>query len=409
MDDMNPSAASPSLPTMQRRRFGRTELQMPVFSCGGMRYQQSWQDLAPQEIEADNQANLAACIHRALDLGINHIETARGYGTSEQQLGRILPDLPRDEIIVQTKIGPKESADEFMQVFESSLGNLKLEYVDLLGIHGINTAELLETTLRPDGMMKAVRNLQSQGRVRYVGFSTHGPTDVIVKAIESGEYDYVNLHWYYVNPFTWPAVEAAARNDVGVFIISPNDKGGKLYEPSDKMKQLCAPLTPMQFNDLYCLSRDQVHTLSLGASRPADFDEHIQALSYWNQRHALTAEIDARLQAVLISHHGGDWTTHWHQGLPDCSEIPGEINVHEILRLWTYGTALDLLPWARMRYNLLGQGGHWFRGQNAATARDVDWQPLLAASPFADIIPDILQHAHDLLVDAPVQRASEGG
>jgi predicted aldo/keto reductase-like oxidoreductase len=60
---------------------------MPVISCGGMRYQHKWQDVPPQDIPRANQENLEACIHRALELGINHIETARGYGTSEMQLG----------------------------------------------------------------------------------------------------------------------------------------------------------------------------------------------------------------------------------------------------------------------------------------------------------------------------------
>ena len=64
---------------MKYRRFGRTELAMPVLSCGGMRYQFKWQDVAPAEIPQDNQANLEATIERALELGINHIETARGY------------------------------------------------------------------------------------------------------------------------------------------------------------------------------------------------------------------------------------------------------------------------------------------------------------------------------------------
>ena len=87
------------LRAMKYRRFGRTEIQMPVFSCGGMRYQFKWQDVAPSEIPAEGQANLEATIHRALELGINHIETARGYGTSEMQLGAVLPQLPRDKII----------------------------------------------------------------------------------------------------------------------------------------------------------------------------------------------------------------------------------------------------------------------------------------------------------------------
>src|SRR5262244_3834079 len=100
---------------MRYRRFGRTELAMPVISCGGMRYQHKWQDVPPAEIPPDNQANLEATIHRAVELGINHIETARGYGTSEMQLGNILPRLPRDKMIVQTKVSPKANAAEFLK------------------------------------------------------------------------------------------------------------------------------------------------------------------------------------------------------------------------------------------------------------------------------------------------------
>ena len=79
-----------------------------------------------------------------------------------------------------------------------------------------------------------------------------------------GSLSYINLHWYFVNPLNWPGVVAAnCKRDMGVFIISPNDKGGKLYEPPPKMTELCAPLTPMQFNDLYCLARPEVHTLAV--------------------------------------------------------------------------------------------------------------------------------------------------
>jgi len=74
---------------MEYRRFGRTELKMPVFSCGGMRYQYQWQDTTEDKIPLDNQRNLEATIEQSLELGINHIETARGYGTSEMQLGKI--------------------------------------------------------------------------------------------------------------------------------------------------------------------------------------------------------------------------------------------------------------------------------------------------------------------------------
>lgn len=68
---------------MKYRRFGKTELEMPVFSCGGMRYQHKWNDIDWSDVPDVGQKNLEATIHRAMDLGINHIETARGYGSSE--------------------------------------------------------------------------------------------------------------------------------------------------------------------------------------------------------------------------------------------------------------------------------------------------------------------------------------
>lgn len=392
---------------MLYRRFGRTELKIPVFSCGGMRYQHKWQDIPFKDVPDDNQRNLEATIERSLALGINHIETARGYGSSEMQLGKVLPKFERDQLIVQTKVAPKDDPKEFRRQFNQSLNFLNLEYVDLLGIHGINTPELLEQTVRPGGCLEEVRKLQKQGKVRFVGFSTHGPTDVIIKTIQTNQFDYVNLHWYYINQANWSAIEAATAYDLGVFIISPSDKGGQLYNPPEKLVKLCQPLSPMVFNDLFCLSHWQVHTLSLGAAKPSDFEEHLKVLPLLEKADELLPPILERLENSAIAQLGENWYKTWHIGLPSVEETPNNINIPVILWLRNLALAYDLTDYAKMRYNLLGKASHWFPGQKAENVEQVNLKSCLKNSPHADQIPRLLADAHQRFNGEAVKRLSQ--
>jgi hypothetical protein len=173
------------------------------------------------------------------------------------------------------------------------------------------------------------------------------------------------------------------------------------------MAELCAPLTPMQFNDLYCLARPEVHTLSCGAARPADFDEHVRALEHYDRAAEVIAPIERRLGAEMERALGPDWCQSWFEGLPEYIDVPGRINVLEILRLWTYAKSLDLVAWGKMRYNLLGQGDHWFPGENARAFDDEPLRHALQKSPFRDRIPGLLREAHALLFDQPKARLSQ--
>lgn len=390
---------------MQYRRFGQTELNMPVLSCGGMRYQQSWQDIAPAALDRKVQENVASTIRAAVASGINHIETARGYGSSEYHLGFVLPEFPRNEIIVQTKIGPADSEADFRRTFDLCLQNLRLSHVDLLSIHGINTRDLVHKSLK-QGSLKACRKLQAEGLVHHVGFSTHGPLDAILEAIGSGEFAYVNLHWYMFDQQNWPAVLAARARDMGVFIISPSDKGGKLYEPPQKLVDLCAPLTPMGFNDLFCLSHPEVHTLSIGPARPTDFDAHLAILPYLDHPWTVLDPTIQRLHAEGVRCHGEDWWMHWNEGLPPMVNAPLPIPLYHIFRLYNLAKAYDMVAYGQMRYNLLGGADHWFPGHKAL---DVDWEKLASALQgyrFADQIPERLREAHAILNGEPLKRLS---
>ena len=94
-----------------------------------------------------------------------------------------------------------------------------------------------------------LRNLQKENLIGSIGFSTHGKSSLIEKAISTNFFDYVNLHWYFINQENTKVINLANKYDLGVFIISPTDKGGHLHSPSRKMLEFCKPLHPIVFND----------------------------------------------------------------------------------------------------------------------------------------------------------------
>ncbi|MFA9195993.1 MAG: aldo/keto reductase [Aliarcobacter sp.] len=388
------------------RRFGRTGLPMPLLTCGGMRFQHRWTEEPPLPIPADNQANLAATIHRALEHGINHIETARGYGTSEAQLAPVLQNIPRDQFILQTKVSPQADPIEFEKIFRTSLSRLGLPFVDLFSLHGINNREILDWSLRPGGCLDLARQWQKQGLCRWVGFSTHGSPELVEEICASGRFDYVNLHWYYIFQEHTPSLAAAKKNDMGVFIISPNDKGGMLYTAPKKLADLTQPLTPMAFNALFCLRNQDIHTLSIGAARPSDFDEHVSAISRLQDAETLLPPIEEKLRKQWETALPERWRKTWDLGLPSRPNAPQEANFREILRLYNLAIAFDLTDYGRMRYNLLGQGGHWFAGQPLGNLTREEILPSLRKCPDPQDTLARLLAAKDLFLGEKVQRLS---
>jgi predicted aldo/keto reductase-like oxidoreductase len=380
-----------------------------------MRYQHSFKDVPPEEIPDANQRNLEATIRRALELGINHIETARGYGTSELQLGRFLHTIPREEHILQTKVFPSNDSAQFIDTFNLSMSNLGVDYVDLLSIHGINNKETLHNAIRSGGSVDMAKRFRNEGRCRFIGFSTHADSATIVEAIETGLFDYINLHWYYIFQENWQAVQLARQHDMGVFIISPNDKGGRLYDPPVSLSATCSPLTPMQFNSLFCLSRSEVHTLSIGAAKPSDFDDHIAGLEHLDSCADHVQAIDLTLRRQVIERLGDSWNSDWYFSLPGWEDTPGNINLRIIPWLWKCAKGWDLIEYAKMRYNLLGEGGHWFPGEKYQPALKSELTEFVKMiEPVSEdlagtvlMLPEICEETHALLLSEKQKRLSQ--
>ncbi len=365
---------------MQYRRFGQTELPLSVFSLGTMR------SLASAE-------TMAAVVKPAFANGINHFETARAYGQSEALLGQAIAQLalPRDQIYLTTKLLPNQNGDEIRHQLEQSLERLGVDYLDCLALHGINTAAHWQQARSPQGCLAALEQARDEGLVRHLGFSTHGSQELILEVVNSERFAFVNLHYYYFFQRQAPVIARAAELDLGIFIISPLDKGGQLYAPPEKLTQQCAPLSPLAFNYRFLLSDPRIGTLSLGAAQPSDLEP---ALTLANQTGPLTESeqaIDLRLQQAKIETLASDQCSQCYQCLP----CPEAINIPEVLRLRNLALAHDMTDFGQYRYRMFENAGHWFPGRRGD--RCTDCGDCLPRCPEKLDIPTLLRDSHQRL------------
>ena len=362
-----------------RRRFGRTNIMMPVISCGGMRLQETWvphEGFELKDVSESSMRNMTETIRAALKSGINHFETAQGYGCSELMYGRAFKMMlnsseieKRNDIIIQTKVKPCATEKEFRKLLDKSLSALDLEgngikYIDLMSLHGINKPNQLEWAVKI--CIPVLKEYQKKGIVKWIGFSTHAMTPVICDAIKTNHFDYINLHYHFIGSYTasgssedgndnLSALREARKRDMGVFIISAQDKGGMLYKPPEKFVRLTSPLTPMEFNTLYLLSLCEedtflIHTLVVGAARPSDFEEHVRAVTRDASVSKLVKSATMALQSEFVRVHGEDWSSKWWKGLTDCYQNEYGIHISMIVWLWNITQAWGLLHYARGRY-----------------------------------------------------------
>jgi predicted aldo/keto reductase-like oxidoreductase len=164
----------------------------------------------------------------------------------------------------------------------------------------------------------------------------------------------------------------------------------------------------MVYNDLFCLSDPKIHTLSLGVSRPSDFDEHLKALPYLEsgEAKALSDDIYHNFKTHLHAACGSDLMAVIAQ-LPTYEAVPHHVNLKVILRLWSLYKAFGMETYGKMRYNLLGNGGHWFPGIKMEPEHQDDIRAFCSNFPEGARLYDAVHEACTQLVGEEQKRLSE--
>jgi predicted aldo/keto reductase-like oxidoreductase len=216
---------------MQYRPLGRTGVEVSTISSGGMQFPRLEQDV------------VTALLHRAIELGVNLVETSPRYGDSEDKIGVALRDGWRRKVALSTKASYKvaPNADELKKAVESSLKRLQTDHLELYHLWFVNDWETFEKLTVPGGTLDAIRGLRDEGVIDHVGVTSHAKTDEIIRMIETGWFESVTIYHNAFKRKDEAVLEVAERLEMGVIAMGPLN-GGLLGTDHEKMAFLRAGL-----------------------------------------------------------------------------------------------------------------------------------------------------------------------
>src|SRR5574340_1156510 len=164
---------------MPTRNFGRTGYRVGILSLGG----QATLEIPGKEAESE------AIINRAIDLGVNYIDSAAGYGKgmSEKNIGGVIKNR-RKEAFITSKTADR-TYDGSMRLLDATLKNMQTDHLNLWQIHNLQTKAQLEQIFAADGAIKALEKAKSEGMAMFLGVTGHFEPNVLLAAIDRFPFD----------------------------------------------------------------------------------------------------------------------------------------------------------------------------------------------------------------------------
>lgn len=302
---------------MEYRILGKTGLKISRMGFGG---------IPIQRIDAEGTKIL---MHRLMAAGINYIDTARGYTVSEEYLGYALEGI-RDKFILATK-SMAQTKEAMAADIETSLKNLRTDYIDLYQIHNPSPAAY-EIITAPGGALEALLEAKAAGKIGHIGFTTHSKA-LFEKALETDWAETIMFPYNIVETQAEDLIARCTEKNIGFIDMKPL-AGGAIEDATLALRFIAA--------------NPHVTVIIPGMAEPKELDQNLAAME---DDSPLTDADWTKIQAIRQ-----DLGTHFCRRCNYCAPCTAGIPISAVFLMEGYFSRYGLEDWAKGRYEALA--GH---------------------------------------------------
>ncbi len=296
---------------MEYSILGKTGLKISRMGFGG---------IPIQKIDAEGTKSL---MQGLLDAGINYIDTARGYTVSEEYLGFALEGI-RQHFVLATKSMSRDR-EGMARDIDTSLKNLRTDYIDLYQIHNPNLTDL-EKVCAPGGALEALLEAKNAGRIGHLGVTAH-TLEVFEKALELNWVETIMFPYNIVETQGEALIRRCAERNIGFICMKPL-AGGALDDANLALR--------------FIVQNPDVTVVIPGMAEEAELAQNIAAV---NDTSPLTQEELEKMQAIRDS-----LGTEFCRRCNYCAPCTAGIPISGVFLMEGYLARYGLEDWARARY-----------------------------------------------------------
>ena len=368
---------------MKYRQFGETGLEVSILGFGAMRLPQK------EDKSGIDYDKAVPMFQRALDAGVNYIDTAYCYTGSEKCVGEAVKGR-RDDVIISTKNDLKlNEPKKWREMLDTSLDRLGIDCIDILHLHDLSLKSFREVFV-DGGLLKTVCKAQAEGLFKHLAVSSHDRPDRIIELIDTGEFESILVQYNYLDRRNEEVIAHAAAKGLGVAVMGPLG-GGRLVGP-DEIDGVAGDRagSPAAVGLSFALDNTNISVALSGMGAMEQVEENIAVAAAFDGMNA--AEMK-RVREMLEEKKG--LADVYCTGCGYCMPCPQGVDIAEVFRLRNHRVVYEHLP-ASERYSKLCE-------KDRGPGQCVECELCIEKCPQDVDIPRQLADAHEAITGKPLE------